>query len=90
MHILIGLVLAAAPLYFWLLRHWFARVLVFIALMCVSVFVAFLVSYEAPARFRTISAIGAVASWFVSGLPLYVWRHRLAQLQTAQQLRRLP
>ena len=32
MHILVGLVLAAVLLYFWLIGHWFARVLAFLAL----------------------------------------------------------
>jgi hypothetical protein len=87
MHIILGLILAAALLYFWLLGHWFARVLVFIALVCTSVLVGFLFGAGNGAQFVTISVGGGVAAWFVSGLPLYYWRQ---QLQAAQQLRRLP
>ena len=90
MHILIGLCLAAALLYFWLLGHWFARVLVFLGLICTAVFVGFLFGAGNGAQFVTISVGGGVAGWFVSGLPLYIWRHRFAQLQAAQQFRRVP
>jgi hypothetical protein len=31
-HIIVGLLLAIALLYFWLIGHWFARVLVFLVL----------------------------------------------------------
>jgi hypothetical protein len=34
--------------------------------------------------------VGGVSGWFVSGLPLYYWRHRFAQFRAAQQFRRLP
>ena len=36
MPILIGLALAAALLYFWLIGHWFARVLMFLLLAWIS------------------------------------------------------
>jgi hypothetical protein len=38
MHILIGLCLALALLYFWLLGHWFARVVMFLTLAVVGAF----------------------------------------------------
>jgi hypothetical protein len=76
MHILAGLILAATLLYFWLLGHWFARVLVFLALVCTLVFVGFLCCAGNGAQFVTISVVGGVSGWFVSGIPVYWHRYQ--------------
>ena len=47
-------------------------------------------AFEAMWRLLTLSAIGSLVGWFISGIPLYVWRHRISQLQAAPQFRRLP
>jgi hypothetical protein len=94
MHILLGLVLAAGLLYFWLLGHWFARVLVFLGLIPVlGLLVVGLIGgglHDGPVEIFVGAIGGGVAGWFVSGLPIYYWRRQFAQLQATQQLRRLP
>jgi hypothetical protein len=80
MHILIGLALAAALLYFWLIGHWFARVLAFLLLTAVfglALGAAFATTGGGGGGFVIGTAIGGVAAWFVSGIPLYYWRYQL-------------
>ena len=83
MHILIALILAPALLYFWLIGHWFARVLtflVFAALLGGGGGALLLSAPDAPPAAGIFGAIiGAALAWFVSGIPIYVRR----QQQTA-------
>jgi hypothetical protein len=86
MHILIGLVLVLVLLYYWLLGHWFARVVTLI--LFVPLFAlggaALLASGAAPQASSGVAILGAicgsVAAWFVAGIPVYYWRARLKQL----------
>ena len=74
MHILIGLIVAAALLYGWLVGFWFARVLMFLLLVGVS-FVASLASGSPPTAL-VIALCAAIPLWFVAGLPTYYWQRR--------------
>lgn len=82
MHILIGLAMAAALLYFWLLGHWFARILVFLCLLGFPVILGLAVSAdknEAGAQIGglVVFIISAVVVWLVASIPIYYWRYRL-------------
>ena len=68
MHILIGLGIAVVLLYFWLIGHWFARVLVFLLFTFCGLVLGQLAGGIAA------GAIG----WFVSGIPIYVRKWRVA------------
>jgi hypothetical protein len=68
MELMIGAGLALALLYFWLLGHWFARVVTFLAFG--AGFVAELACI----------VLGFVAGWFVASLPTYYWRHQFRQM----------
>ena len=78
MHILIGLGAALALLYYWLLGHWFARVL-----MCILLVPAF--GLGALASFATLlhegayplALVGAVAGWAAGSAPVWYWRQRI-------------
>jgi hypothetical protein len=81
MHILIGLAMGVALLYFWLIGHWFARVLVFLMLACAG-FVggAALTNISPnapPAGIIICGLIGAALAWPIAGLPVYYWRHHI-------------
>jgi hypothetical protein len=79
MHILIGLAMGVALLYFWLVGHWFARVLVFLALGA-GLFVGGAAIGSAAgdqSSWLVLGLLGAVVAWFVSGIPTYYWLHRL-------------
>ncbi len=89
MHILIGLGVAVALLYFWLIGHWFARALMFLLLG-----VAFGVGGAAlgngavagsPVPQLALGLTGIVAAWFVAGIPIYYWRWQLRQLIEAEE-----
>ena len=83
MHILIGLVLGCVLLYFWLVGHWFARVL-FVPIATIAVFVAMFVamvgnSHENvshPAETAVALVIGLIAGWVIAGIPTRYWRKR--------------
>jgi hypothetical protein len=78
MHILIGLAMAAALLYFWLLGHWFARVLVFLLLgAALGVGGMVIGMRNDPVGGFLLGALGIVAAWFSAGIPIYYWRYRL-------------
>jgi hypothetical protein len=72
-HFLIGLGLFLALLYWWLLGHWFARILVFLVLagLCALLLI------DNPAAI----ALAVVLAWLVASLPVYIHRnrHRLPQ-----------
>jgi hypothetical protein len=79
MHILIGLALAVALLYFWLIGHWFARVLAFLVFaVCLGAAAGAGLAAANPADGAFVGILGlifgTVAAWFVSGIPIYYWR----------------
>lgn len=85
MHILIGLAIALALFYFWLIGHWFARVLVFLILAVIGFCLgAAAVSAPETNAFGLIlfGLLGAALAWPIAGLPVYYWRWRLRQMLT--------
>lgn len=81
MHILIGLCLAVVLLYFWLIGHWFARVLVFLLLASVTFIIVCIVGQEPgkPATGPILGVLAATLAWPIAGLPTYYWNHRLRE-----------
>jgi hypothetical protein len=80
MHVLIGLGAAVALLYFWLLGHWFARVLVFLFLVLCAGYVGLIVNKDgdgAAIAGTVVFIIGAILSWPIASIPIVYWRHRL-------------
>jgi hypothetical protein len=75
-HILVGLVAVLALLYFWLIGHWFARVLMFLVLGAVGGFVAAMLVSSTPQPNPIGYLLGFALAWPVSGLPEYYWRRR--------------
>ena len=85
MHFLIGLLLGVALLYFWLIGHWFARVLVFLLLAVLMALgggslLADTAKPSNPASGIFGAIVGAVLAWPVSGIPIYYWRWRIKEL----------
>lgn len=86
MHIIIGLGAALALLYFWLIGHWFARVVMFLILMLTlgllggGLFASgFDRNTQADAQHLAMifgAILGAASAWPVSGIPIYYWRKR--------------
>lgn len=76
MQFLIGLGLAVALLYFWLIGHWFARVLMFL-LLGAGFFAGGAVlgndNTGDPSLGIVLGLIGVVVAWFTAGIPIY-WR----------------
>ena len=90
MHFLIGLCLAVALLYFWLIGHWFARVLVFLMLACVA-FLAACYTTQVPGHPPVGLFFGLVAgalSWPIASLPIYFHRGKQRQVAMAWDERR--
>jgi len=79
MHIIIGLLLGIALLYFWLVGHWFARILMFIVLTVLFSAVALAGDNREPATNLFLLALAIGAGWIVASLPLYYWRRRIAR-----------
>jgi hypothetical protein len=75
---LLWLVAGAVLLYFWLVgHHWFARVLAFLVLLIPLAFLG--AAYGAPYHAGLLGLIlGGVAAWFLTGIPIYIRRHRAA------------
>ena len=80
MEILIGLGIAVVLLYYWLIGHWFARVLMFpvlavgTAFMCAVLF-SYITAGPAEATLSIIGAIlGAPLAWPLASLPIYYQR----------------
>jgi hypothetical protein len=75
LHILVGIGVAVVLLYYWLLGHWFARALTFLALAVVmGMGLALLMASAANAGaangpFGLLA--GAALAWPVSGIPAY-------------------
>ena len=83
--VLVCLVLAVVELYFWLVGHWFARVLAFPALtmfFLAILVVGFLPSYRAEVSPEALAikwglAVACIpAGWLASGIPMW---HRQQQ-----------
>jgi hypothetical protein len=76
MHILIGLVLGCALLYFWLVGHWFARVLVFLPMIFLFGFIVVGIASDGHAASSigfAVSITGVVLAWPISSIP--IWYH---------------
>lgn len=75
---LIGLLSAIALLYFWLIGHWFARILAFL------LFVPVVVVCAGRAFPNSVDQVGAILilvclialAWPIASIPIYVWRWR--------------
>jgi len=76
MHVLIGIAMAVALLYFWLIGHWFARILVCLLFGTLGVLLA---------SGNTIALICAVVlAWPLASLPSYYWQRRARQMGYAR------
>ncbi len=81
MEIILGIVLFLGLLYGWLVGHWFARVVMALALWVLGGFIAILFAANGTEdqRQATIIAVifgGSVLSWLIAGLPTYYWRQK--------------
>jgi hypothetical protein len=87
MHFLIGLLLGLATLYFWLSAHWFARVVVFLALTVILFFgIGLTYNQTVPGGvgldgFFLELLISATVAWFISSIPIYLQRARSGHYQ---------
>lgn len=82
MHILLGLAMGVALLYFWLIGHWFARILTFLAFVVVLFFVFTETSRgtaEPPPEIA-VWMFAMIIAWLIASLPTYYWRHRMRRL----------
>jgi len=80
MHILIGLAMALALLYFWLLAHWYARILMFLVMAAaLGAGGAGLGSLKQDGGFATvvIGLVGIGLAWPLAGIPVYRQRHQI-------------
>ncbi|HKP26531.1 MAG TPA: hypothetical protein VJV39_21865 [Dongiaceae bacterium] len=75
MEMLIGLAMGAALLYFWLIGHWFARVLVFLGLAGVAGFVGLIAGHEPGPLGIIVGLSGIGLAWLVAEIPTFYWRH---------------
>jgi|SRR5579862_1315166 len=89
MHILIGLCLGLALLYYWLLAHWFARVLVFLLLGAVFATAGYALgdTRSDPATACMLALIGGAAAWFAAAIPTWYWTRRISDLNAASEAR---
>jgi len=76
-HIIVGLLLAIALLYFWLIGHWFARVLVFLMLAVVGFIAGVNIPPHNPTGSIICGIIGAALAWPLASIPIYYWRRRV-------------
>ena len=90
---LIGLGAAAALLYYWLLCHWFARVLMFLALVVLLgfgggvMFSAIAVNRLETAPFVVGAILGVIMAWPLASLPTYYHRRQFQRWCAAQRAR---
>jgi len=77
MVVIAGLVLGLAALYFWLIGHWFGRVIGFLAFAASFGLAGLAIGGPGAA------AVAVVVAWFVSGIPIYVRRRQAARLDAA-------
>lgn len=75
--ILIGLGMGLALLYFWLLAHWFARIVMFMLLCPALGFAGAALGAQAHDQWSWIplGLLGLAIAWPVASLPLYYRRH---------------
>lgn len=78
MEILIEGALGVALLYYWLIGHWFARVLVFLGLEAIALF-CFVLQMVFPG-FAVAGIILLVAAWPIAGLPRWYWQKEIQRL----------
>jgi hypothetical protein len=80
LHILIGVCLALAALYFWLIGHWFARVVAFLSFGALLGLIGsgLTGSMGPPEHNHGWVGIlcGVALAWPVSGIPIYFYRWR--------------
>lgn len=74
MAIIVAILLSIVLLYFWLIGHWFARVLVFLGLAGPTAFLALIVVPPSSGGNVGVAAVCGVVAWFVAGIPIYYWR----------------
>jgi hypothetical protein len=68
----------APQFYFWLIGHWFARVLVFLVLAVVGFIAgANVPPPPSPAGSIICGLIGAALAWPLASIPIYYWRRQL-------------
>jgi len=74
MEILVGLALALVLLYFWLLGHWFARVVMFLALAAAFGLLGAAFTTGPPGQKNELVGmlIGVALAWPVSSIPIWV------------------
>jgi hypothetical protein len=77
-HIIVGLLLAIALFYFWLIGHWFARVLVFLMLAVVGFIAGANVTQHNPTGSIICGIIGVALAWPLASIPIYYWRRQIA------------
>lgn len=70
MGILIGIAVFLAALYWWLIGHWFARVVMLFPFAAVICLVVGLPAHSA--LFGLI--VGAALAWPLASIPIYYWR----------------
>jgi len=83
MHILLGIGAAVALLYFWLMGHWFARVLAFLVFAgTFGICGALLTSSGADYGGAGIPGlvIGIIAAWPVSAIPSYLRQRQVDRI----------
>lgn len=90
MHIVAGLLLVLALLYFWLIGHWFARIvttLVFLAGFggLGAVVVSNSMDHPNPGNAVFGAIAGALIGWVVASLPTWYWRAESRRLSQAAQ-----
>jgi hypothetical protein len=83
MELLIGLAMSAALLYFWLIGHWFARILVFLGLLALLG----LIVIGWPNTLAPAVLLGLPVAWMLASMPIYVWHWRLRALQQDDAIR---
>jgi hypothetical protein len=91
MHIIIGAVLILAWFYFWLLGHWFARILavpLFAAILGFT-FAGIMTAdaHPGPSNAAMGILIGLGLSWPAASLPTYYWRYRVRHASLELALR---
>jgi hypothetical protein len=78
---LVALAVGVVLLYYWLLGHWFARALTFLAFAMPLGFLGACYAHDPIAGLFGM-AVGGTAAWFLAGIPIYVRRRRPAQIAT--------
>lgn len=83
MEIIIGGALGVALLYFWLIGHWFARVLVFLGLEAIALpclFLACVLPQPGGPAFAGAGLFLLVAAWPIASIPIHYWQKEIQRL----------